>query len=227
MLFSTTPCWCSSAPSWQQNAAYGIHHHDRGRVHVEAKNGTLTRVFRWMVNDEKERWATKKVGIDGQTWTSGSRTAGHKHVRQHIRFSKENTWLKVHKNESVQNMLRKLRNHLQQLPPLFLPTTGKIAGAPKWAQRVCFRCLALGPYCVAWKPEFSSVNGWHPKQYMINQYVWIFRFFVWFWKTPGGWPRGTGIQLQNSERFPELVRKGSWRSGDHDMLSNTLASQGV
>ena len=44
-------------------------------------------------------------GTHGQASISVSGIAVHKHVRKHIRFSQENTWLKVHKNESVQNVL--------------------------------------------------------------------------------------------------------------------------
>ena len=61
-------------------------------------------LFRW------PKWSTDQGsqanhgngGIHGQASISASGTAVHKHVRQHIRFSQENTLLKVHKNESVQ-----------------------------------------------------------------------------------------------------------------------------
>ena len=63
-------------------------------------------LFRW------PKWSTDQGsqanhgngGTHGQVSISASGTAVHKHVRQHIRFSQENTWLKVHKNESVQSI---------------------------------------------------------------------------------------------------------------------------
>ena len=51
----------------------------------------------------------------GEVSISASGTAVRKHMRKLICFSQENTWFKVHKNESVQNILRKLWNPCQHV----------------------------------------------------------------------------------------------------------------
>ena len=68
------------------------------------QNGVLTRVLKRTMGSG---------GTHGQASISASGTAVHKHVRQHIRFSQENTWLKVHKNESVQSISCKPWNPCQ------------------------------------------------------------------------------------------------------------------